>query len=178
MAENLFLKIKNLIKNDFKKSFQGANVVLQDSTSKPVKVIKKGTFLCIDPETKVPGYYNNFPYYINTKAGACSVSDHIILYPKNNILFVFIIELKTNNTTGAINQVRASYELSKYICRTALRLSNYPKIKIKYRGIVFSSKTYPRPTRVKSPFTKDINNKLKYTYLQSGGQFDLDLYAI
>lgn len=67
------------------------------------------------------------------------VADNLLLYPDKETLWVFIIELKAGRGGDAHNQIRASYELSRYICNTARRLLNYPTLTVKYRGIIFSS---------------------------------------
>lgn len=174
MPNTVLQKISEIIKTDFKNSFPGGNVVLQDSTSKPVKINKTGNFLCLQPDKKIKDWKNNFPFFETSIVGLCSVSDHLIIYPKTNSLFVFIVELKTTNPTGAIKQVRASYELGKYICGTARRMLNNPSIDIKYRGLIFSSKTFKGTTKPKNLYHKDNNSELEYRHLQSGNSFNLD----
>ena len=98
----------------------------------------------------------------------CSVSDHIIIYPKTDAIFIFIIELKTTNPTGAIKQVRANYELGKYICGTARRMLNNTIVNIQYKGLNFASKTFKGTTKPKKTlYHQDINSELKFRHLQS-----------
>jgi len=175
MPNTVFQKISEIIKTDFKNTFAGGNVVLQDSTSKPVKLNKTGSFLCLQPDKKIKDWKNNFPLFETSIAELCSVSDHIIVYPKINSLFIFIVELKTTNPTGAIKQVRASYELGKYICGTAKRMLNNPYVDIQYRGLIFSSKTFKGTTKPKKPiYHQDKNSELKFRHLQSGNSYNLD----
>lgn len=175
MVNTVFNKISDIIRADFKNSFQGGNVILQDSSSKPVKINKTGSFLCMQPDKKIKDWKNNFPFFETSIPELCNVSDHLIIYPKINSLFVFIIELKSTNTTGAIKQVRASFELSKYICGTAKRMLNNPDIDIKYRGIIFSNKTFLGTTKPKNlKYIKDLNPELEFKHLQSGRVLDLD----
>ncbi len=175
MPNTLFQKISEIIKTDFKNTFPGGNVILQDSTSKPVKINKTGSFLCIQPDKKIRDWKNNFPFFETSIAELCSVSDHIIVYPKTDTLYIFIVELKTTNPTGAIKQVRANYELGKYICGTARRMLNNPLVDIQYRGLIFSSKTFKGTTKPKKPlYHQDTNSELKYRHLQSGNTYSLD----
>lgn len=174
MPNTIFKKISEIIKTDFKNTFTGGNVVLQDSSSKPVKLKKTGNFLCIQPDKKIVDCKNNFPFFDTAIAELCSVSDYIIIYPTSNSLFVFIIELKTTNPTGAIKQVRASFELGKYICGTAKRMLNYPKVDIQYRGLIFSSKTFKGTSKPNKTFSQDKNSELKFRHLQSGNIYELD----
>jgi hypothetical protein len=175
MPNTLFQKISEIIKTDFKNTFIGGNVVLQDSTCKPVKINKTGSFLCIQPDKKIKDWKNNFPFFETSIADLCSVSDHIIIYPKTDALFVFIIELKTTNPTGAIKQIRANYELGKYICGTARRMLNNPIVNIQYRGLIFSHKTFKGNTKPKKTmYHQDKNSELKFRHLQSGNNYSLD----
>ena len=174
MTNTIFQKISDIIKSDFKNTFAGGKVELKDSTSKPIIRNKTGNFLCLQPDRKIRDWKNNFPFF-ETSTGICSVSDHLMFYPKSNSLFVFIVELKSSNPTGAIKQVRASFELGKYICGTAKRMLNNPTVDIKYRGLIFSHKIYKGTTKPKNlDYFQDINSELKYRHLPSGNSFDLD----
>ena len=177
MPNTVLQKISNIIKADFKNTFAGGNVVLQDSMSKPVKLNKTGGFLCLQPDKKITSWKNNFPFYETSIADLCSIADHLIIYPKNQTLFVFIVELKSTNPTGAIKQVRASFELSKYICGTARRLLNYPTVNIQYRGLIFSNKTFKGTTKPKDTYIQDNNIELKYRHLQSNSIYHLDVLS-
>ncbi len=79
MPNTIFNKISEIIKTDFKNSFSGGNVILQDSTSKPVKINKTGSVLCLQPDKKIKDWKNNFPFFETSIAELCSVSDHIII---------------------------------------------------------------------------------------------------
>ena len=82
--------------------------------------------------------------------------------------------MKTTNPTGAITQVRANYELGKYICGTAKRMLNNPTVDIKYRGLIFSNKTFKGTTKPQNPYHQDTNSDLKFRHLQSGNTYNLD----
>ena len=175
MPDTIFQKISEIIKTDFKNTFAGGKIVLQDSTSKDVKLNKTCKFLCLQPDKKIREWKNNFPLFETSISELCSVSDHIIIYPKENSLFIFIVELKSTNPTGAIKQVRASFELGKYICGTAKRMLNYSVVDIQYRGLIFSSKTFKGTTKPqKHLYHQDKNSGLKYRHLQSGNSYSLD----
>lgn len=172
MTDTVFQKISDIIKSDFKSTFLGGNVVLQDSGSKQVKINKTGSFLCLQLDKRNT---NIFPFFETSIVGLCKVSDRLMIYPKTNSLFIFIVELKSTNPTGAIKQVRASFELSKYICGTAKRLLNNPTVDIKYRGLIFSHKTFKGTTKPRNlDYQQDLNSELKFKHLQSGNSFDLD----
>lgn len=180
MIDDLFQKITDIIKIEFKNSFPGGTIILEDSTSKPVKINKKGKSLCIQPDMKIEKWKNNFPFFKSSIPDLCSIADHLIFYPTEHALYVFIIELKSSNPKGAINQVRASYELSRYICNTAKRLLKYPEVNINYRGIVFSNKIMMKGTTKpkKLKYTKQNNTNLKFKHLQSGRAYHLDYLSV
>jgi hypothetical protein len=172
MSNNVFKMLSDIIKSDFKSTFPGGNIILQDSTSKPVKINKTGNLLCLQLDKRNT---NIFPFFESSIEGLCKVSDRIIIYPKPLSVFVYIIELKTSNTTGAMKQIRATFELSKYICGTAKRLLNNPEVDIKYRGLIFSHKTFKGTTKPRNlDYSQDGNSDLKYKHLQSGTNIDLD----
>lgn len=172
MTDAVFQQISDIIKSDFKSTFSGGNVVLQDSTSKQVKIKKTGSFLCLQLDKR---NINIFPFFETSIVDLCKVSDRLMIYPKTNSLYIFIVELKSSNPTGAIKQVRASFELSKYICGTAKRLLNNPTVDIQYRGLIFSHKTIKGTTKPRNlNYQQDLNSELKYKHLQSGNSFDLD----
>lgn len=172
MQNRIFQKISEIIKSDFKNTFAGGKIILQDSTGKPVKINKSGSFLCLQLDKRNTTI---FPFFETSIEGLCKVSDRVLIYPKKETLFIFIVELKSSNPGGAIKQVRASFELSKYILGTARRLLNNPEIEVKYRGLIFSHKTYKGTTKPKNlDYSSDTNSVLKYQHLQSGGSIDLD----
>ena len=172
MIDILFKKISDIIKSEFKNSFIGGNIILQDSTSKPVRINKTGNFLCIQLDKRNT---NIFPLFESSIEDLCKVSDRVLVYPQTNTLYIFIVELKSGNPTGAIKQVRASFELSKYICGTAIRMLNNPIVDIKYRGLIFSHKTFKGTTKPKQmKYTNDHNSELQFRHLQSGNSYDLD----
>lgn len=172
--EKLIEHFSNIIKNEFKPPFTGGTIELQDGLCKPIKLNKKGKVLCIQTDKKVKGWNNNFPFFNESVKNLCSISDYILFYPVDKQLFVFIIELKSKNTDGSPDQLKAGFELSKYICRTAFRLINYPNIKTEYRCLVFSHKVFKGTSKPKSIFDKELNSEIKYAHLQSGSTYSLD----
>lgn len=167
-----------MFRSEFKESFYGGNVVIQDSSSRNITISKSGKLLSIKSDNKSK---NLFPFYVKTEENLCKINDRIFFYIKSSTIYVFIIELKSSNINKAIYQVRAGYELSKYFINTALRLLNYPNIKIEYRGIIFSHKLLKKGTTKPKNlnYALDANySKIKYKHLQSGQKYDLDSLAI
>lgn len=172
MSKQVLQKISDIVKSTFKVTFQGGEIVLSDSSSKPIKIKKIGSIISLNLDKR---NLNIFPFFETSIEDLCKISDNILVYVKDETLFIFIIEIKSTNTTGAIKQLRASYELSKYICGSALRLLNYPQVETKYRGLIFSNKTFKGTSKPRNlDYVVDINSKLKYKHLQTGQTIDLD----
>lgn len=176
MIDAFFTQLSSIFKPTFKVSFRGESI-LSDSSSKPVKVLKSGKalFLKLDQQR-----VEIFPWYDHTLEKLCQIPDYFIFYPTEQSVFVFIIELKTNNTTGSFKQVEAGYELSKYFCATTRRIMNYQAgIDIQYRGLIFSSrrekKGTTKPKNLKFEYKKGPD--LYYKHLMSGFTVDLDALA-
>ncbi len=175
MKHVLFEKIGELLNMEFKKSFHGGELLLQESTALAVKLSKTGRYLCYSFDTGL----GVFPFFNKSLPSLCSINDYVLFYPNDRGLYVFLIELKTDNTKGALEQLRAGFELACYLCRTAQRLLKYPEgLSIQFRGLVFSGraplpkgKTKPKNLGYKSD---ERNPELKYKYLRSGKTYNLD----
>lgn len=179
-TQQLFQTINDIIKAEFKVTFNGGNIVLKDSNEqKPVKINKTGRFLCLSlDKSKSKNKVDIFPFFEKSDK-VCKIPDNIIIYPTiSSTLYVFIIELKSNslNTTKARDQIRAGYLLSKYICETAQRILNNTPVEIQYRGLIFSNRlTTKGTTKPKNlHYTTDSNSNLQFKHLQSGYPIDLD----
>lgn len=169
---DFFQKFTDIIHADYKESFSGGLIKLQDSTSKEIKLTKKGNFLCIQLDRKNKSI---FPFFETSVQGLCSVADRVVVYLSDGTLFIFIFEIKSSNPTGAMKQVRATFELTKYIVNTVKRLMNLREIDVQYRGIVFTHKIIKGKTKPKNlDYFEDTLSEMKHKHLQSGRTYDLD----
>jgi hypothetical protein len=176
MPEKLFAKLTEIIKSDFKGTTTGGALILQDSSSLPVTINKTGKILYLKTDTIVKSWKNNFPFYDESVSGLCSIGDCMLVYPQTDSLYIFIIELKTANTTGAFQQLLASFELSKYFCGTAQRLLKNRNAKVHYRGIVFSQKLIVKgTTKPKLKYEVHPTSGFKYMHKQSGQSINLNV---
>ena len=170
--DEIFLKLSEIIKTGFICQQNGEKLILQDSTSKPVEIKKKGKLICLQLDK---GNINIFPFFNQGVKHLCKIADRMLFYSKEDCLFVFIVELKTVNTKDAVKQVKASYILSEYLCKTIRRMLNFKTLEIKYRGLVFSNKTFKGTTDFKNLDYEEVpNTELKYKHLQSGQSINLD----
>ena len=115
------------------------------------------------------------PLFNKYKAGVTSLSDYIIFYPKNGVLYTFICEQKTG-TASAKKQVEAGWLLAEYIVKTARRLLNFKEIQVEYRSLIFSmSKTSQFSTNpAREPYVELGNSRLKNKLLRAGDDCYLD----
>lgn len=186
MSNDLFIKITEIINKSFLLEQHG-KIILQDKKSKTgnkIELSKSGKSLCVqwDKEKKdLLPFFSNSQHKngSNSVEGLLKMSDNAIFYTTSDKLFVFIIELKSANKTGAFKQVLAGYEFNKYICQTAQRLLNYGDFNIEFRGIVFSEKVGTKMgIKPENFYQKHDKTGLLYTHLQSGYSYNLDLLCV
>jgi hypothetical protein len=167
----LLQTLTDMLHTDFKVA--GGKIELQDSSSSPVILNKSGKVLQLrfDKDS-----VDIFPYLEKSFAGSRTISDNVLIYTHKGKLFVFIIELKTKNTTGALEQARAGFALAKYICETARRLQNYPTIGIEYRALIFSNRVPPlkQTTKPQRIYIENDRSGLQFVHLKAGQSYDLN----
>ncbi len=174
---DFFQKIKEIIKADYFCSLNNGKLILQDKDEngrklgKPVNIEARTDVVCLELDKKNKSIFQFFELGVTD---LCKIADRILFYSKEDKIFVFIIELKTEATGGAIKQVKASYVLSEYIINTVRRMLNFKEYNIEYRGLIFSNKAYKLPTKPKHNYTELENTKLKYQHFQSGQIINLD----
>ncbi len=177
--DNILQTIEEIITKqpDFRINAVGGAYHLEESNAAnyPKTLVKqKGKMLIysfdIDKSNEIV-----FPLFNKYKAGLTSLSDYIIFYPKNDILYTFICEQKTG-AASAKTQVEAGWLLAEYIVRTVSRMLNFKDIPIEYRALIFSlSKTSQFATNpAKEPYVILSNSHLKKKLLRAGDICFLD----
>jgi hypothetical protein len=172
MIDEIFKKITEIIDPKYICKHKNGKLTLQDSTSKPVEIKKQGKLICLE----IDKHGNKFIQFFNNQVPElCSIADRIIFYSKDNCLYVFVVELKTNCHSGAMKQVNASYELAKYISSTVSRMLNYKFVEVKYRGLIFSGKTLRGTTKAKN-LNYEVHpvTQLHFKHLPTGKEIHLD----
>lgn len=118
--------------------------------------------------------------FLNKKIeNVTQLSDYFIFYPHKDKFYVFVCELKTENTKGVSKQVQAAEILAKYIMAMAIRQLNFQQFDIEYRALIFStSNTIEFDTNIANPqpYLK-YDNGLKYKHLQLGANFHLESFC-
>ncbi len=177
---DFFLKIQEIIKADFFCPLVNGKLILQDKDSKgkklgkPVNVEAKTDIVCLELDKKNE---NIFQFFEPTVSDLCKIADRVLFYSKSDILYVFIVELKSGTTGDAFKQIKASYVLSEFVVNTARRMLNFKEVNVQYRGLIFSDKAYKFKTNPKDNFQQVESTSLKYQCLQSGQTIILDNFV-
>ena len=181
---NVLQKLEEIIKNDFKVAQIGGTLRLEESEAKgyPVTVLKKnGTVLAYNFDVKdsnaavFPIFEPNFP-------NLTAIADYIVFYPhKDETLFVFVCNLKSDNTTGVSEQAQGGWLLSEYIVKTVERLLKYPDtMPVEYRSLIFTTKPNVPTTRFSTNIKQDAyvplgRSELKSKTFKAGDDCFLDV---
>lgn len=163
-------KLNDVIADPFVCNANGGKLRLQEFDENGVKVGRPVTFLlpgnivCLQLDKRGK---NIFPFFSREIPDLCKIADRLIFHSKDESLWVFIIELKSGGTSGAIKQLKASFVLSEYVVQTVRRIMDFPILKVNYRGLVVSPKTYKQLTSPKHNFTVVPNTSFKYQHISS-----------
>jgi hypothetical protein len=180
---NVLQKLEEIIKQEFKVAQVGGTLLLEEPQVKgyPLTILKKkGAILAYNFDVKDS---NNaiFPIFEPNVQYLTTIADYIVFYPyKDETLFVFVCNLKSNNTTGASEQAQGGWLLSEYIVKTVERLLNFPDdMPVQYRSLIFTTNPSVPPTRFSSnvkqdPYVPLGRSLLKSKTLKAGDDCFLD----
>lgn len=104
----LLSTIEEIIKRDFKVTFRGGSIMLQEKSIPhyPSTQIKKKGAMQVYKFDVENSNEEVFPIFNATQSGITNICDYIIFYPKNDTLYTFLCDLKSN-TTSAKSQVES-----------------------------------------------------------------------
>lgn len=178
-------KIEEIINRNFQVHPQGNRFLLEEpkTSGYPSTLLKKNGSILIYQFDIENSNDSVFPIFDAKVPHVSTIADYIIFYPfKDEKLFVFICNLKSNNTTGASAQAQAGWHISEYIMRTVERLFSYPKnINIEYRSLIFTTRppTKRFSTNIKKEDYSELGGSgLKSILLKAGVDCSLDIYCI
>jgi len=135
-------------------------------------IIKVGKALLYKFE---PDELDLFPYFNKAVPFLNSLCDYIIFYPYENVLFVFLCELKTKKVSHSSKQVEAAKLLAEFILKKAERQLNFKHFQVEYRAFIFSTYSKRRfSTSRKGVYSQYPATHLKYKHLKAGRRFYLD----
>lgn len=116
-----------------------------------------------------------FPYFNKAVPFLNSMCDYIIFYPYENVMFVFLCELKTKKVNHSSTQVEAAKLLAEFILKMAARQLNFKHFHVEYRALIFSTYSKRRfSTSRKGVYSQYPASKLKYKHLKAGRTCYLD----
>ncbi|MFN0203498.1 MAG: hypothetical protein ACKVTZ_18370 [Bacteroidia bacterium] len=110
-----------------------------------------------------------FPLFRTDKKELRSKCDYCLIYPQKQELFIFLIELKSDNTTGAVKQLKATQLYLKHFIQYIVDLAIQHKLmshtelenftSIHYKGIVFSTNPALEPKSVAKKYSFLMDNE-------------------
>ncbi len=116
-----------------------------------------------------------FPYFNKALPFLNSMCDYIIFYPYENVMFVFLCELKTKKVSHSSKQVEAAKLLAEFILKMAERQLNFKRFQVEYRALIFSTSSKRRfSTSRKGVYSEYPASQLKYKHLKAGRSCYLD----
>lgn len=172
--------IEEIIRREFKLSVVGGSYTLEEPSingypSTPVK--QKGKMLIYsfdvaDSNTSV------FPIFNSSVRHLTKICDYIIFYPKDEILYTFICDLKSN-ASSAKKQVEAGRVLSDYIIQMARKQIKFQEVDTEFRSLVISRSATAKPaTSVKKERWVILgDSKLKNRLVKAGSTIFLDNFC-
>lgn len=194
MIDKLFSKIQEIIDHEYHYPTSSTGKLIlreenENASCQEIPVKKHGKIFVIRFMVERKGRLLLF--FANTHPAGSKMCDYIVIYPKevkgNIKLFVFLCELKSNNTKGSGRQIRLGFYLAKYIISVASEflkkddkdsLVYVPEAVVEYRGLIFSvvghrMSTNPRNERYN--IVPGMN--LRYQHVQCGQEWDVDAYC-
>ncbi len=145
----LITNLSNVIHPDLSIPIIHNEVVIKEDTAECKKVSLKSTtksIFAFSLDSKVFGKCKMFPFFCQTLGNINKVNDGIIFYKKGTEIFVFLIELKSNNLGEYKKQLQAGKNFLLYIIN--IINSTYDKTyKLNNKNIkclVFSTRKSPQ----------------------------------
>lgn len=181
MFDEVFTALSEIISSQYSvKASTGSSHILQESgIREKIAVSNTGKLTVYKFDKKrVKGHNLLFDLFDCKKEKVCKMCDYIIVSHSENKLFVFLIELKSNNPDGPIQQILAGYLLSNYIFQTLKRISDWRMPQIEFRGLIFSGRAPIKGTTKSDNLGYKADGKfdLKYLHLGYSPKFSLNRY--
>jgi hypothetical protein len=181
---NILKMLETAIKREFQVNPIGGQLQLDEPQMQgyPTTILKKtGAVLAYNFDVK-DSNAAVFPIFNPMYPNLTTIADYIVFYPhKDETLFVFVCNLKSDNITGASGQAQAGWLLSEYIVKTVGRLLNFPSnMQVEYRSLIFTTKSNAPITRISTnvkgdDYTALGRSGLKSKLLKAGEDCYLDV---
>jgi len=170
---------EEILDSTFKEKPEGNTFHLEESSTPnyPVTKLRKKGKTLVYKFDKV----RLFPFFNKDKKPINKSSDYVIFNEKEDTLFVFVVELKSNNPKDAYPQLYASEKFVNFVHSMVEAFCKTNKIPIKgnteltIRHIVLSLKSPRFATNVKEDNKYYIHKQFGYQYLHKKAGTDLFL---
>jgi len=144
MNENIFNILDEIIDSSFKLSSSGGIVEIKEKKSSKcnfvnIQISNKTFALSLDNNKVVFNCFNSAVKKITKK------NDAILFFIKKQYLIVLVLELKSDNPKGYLEQLKAGKNFVEYLLNQIdlFYKIKIDKTKILYRGILFKTKKSP-----------------------------------
>ncbi|MFN6180178.1 MAG: hypothetical protein ACK4ZH_05695 [Dolichospermum sp.] len=169
MSDNLINQVKLAIKQDFHLVADGLTLLIEekqpDAQCKFVKIkLKKSIDYFGFSLDKDKGQGNNdpvYPFFNSQCQGICSKNDGILFLQKSNKVYVLLIEMKSTNPKGYLQQLKAAKSFVHFVLQRIKIFNDQINTEVEFRGLLFSCRRIPNEgTTKKQKITFEDRNGL------------------
>ena len=163
MSDNLIDIVKLAIKQDFHLVADDLTLLIEEKQpDAKCKFVEIKLEQSIDyfgfSLHKDKGKGNNdpvYPFFNPQYEGICSKDDGILFLQKSNKVYVLLIEMKSTNTKGYLQQLKAAKIFVDFVLQRIKIFNNQINTEVEFRGLLFSCRRTPNEgTHKKQEITK------------------------
>ncbi len=102
-----------------------------------------------------------YPFFNAQYEGICSKDDGILFLQKSNKVYVLLIEMKSTNPKGYLQQLKAAKSFVDFVLQRIKIFNNQINTEVEFRGLLFSCRQIPNEgTTKKQKVTFENRNGL------------------
>lgn len=151
MSDNLIDIVKLAIKQDFHLVADGLTLLIEEKQAeakcKFVEIKLKKSIDCFGFSLdKDKGQGNNdpvYPFFNSQCQGICSKNDGILFLQKSNKVYVLLIEMKSTNPKGYLQQLKAAKSFVHFVLQRIKIFNDQINTEVEFRGLLFSCRRIP-----------------------------------
>jgi len=169
MSDNLIDIVKLAIKQEFHLVADDVTLLIEekqpDAKCKFVEIkLKKSMYYFGFSLHKDREKGNNdpvYPFFNAQYEGICSKDDGILFLQKSNKVYVLLIQMKSTNTKGYLQQLKAAKSFVDFVLQRIKIFNNQINTEVEFRGLLFSCRRTPNEgTHKKEKLTFEDRNGL------------------